>query len=130
MIQITPQMRVVVLIGPVDGRCGIDGLAGVCREREVSGDPLDGTLFVFRTRSGKSIKLLAYDGQGFWLCQKRMSTSKFKYWPTAADSSSAASRELLAHQLQTLIWGGDPEQAQAAPMWRRIPLDAQESRPS
>lgn len=130
MIQITPQMRVVVLIEPVDGRRGIDGLASACRERGLSSDPMDGTLFVFRTRSGKVLKLLAHDGQGFWLCQKRMSSSKFKYWPTATDSSNAASRQLLAHELQTLIWGGDPAQAHAAPMWRRIPVEAAESRPS
>jgi transposase len=129
MIQITPTMRVIVAIEPVDGRRGIDGLAGVCRAA-LSSDPLDGTLFVFRTRSGKAIKLLAHDGQGFWLCQKRMSSSKFKYWPEAADSSNAVSRQLLAHELQTLIWGGDPAQAQAAPMWRRIPAEAVESRPS
>jgi transposase len=129
MIQIAPTMRVIVAIEPVDGRRGIDGLASVCRAA-LSSDPLDGTLFVFRTRSGKAIKLLAHDGQGFWLCQKRMSSSKFKYWPTAADSSSAASRQLLAHELQTLIWGGDPAHAQAAPMWRRIPADAAELRPS
>lgn len=33
MIQITPQMRVLVAIEPADFRRGIDGMARLCRER-------------------------------------------------------------------------------------------------
>lgn len=67
MIQITPQMRVLVAIDPVDFRRGIDGLSHVCRA-VLSEDPMTGTMFVFRSRAAKSIKLLVYDTQGFWLC--------------------------------------------------------------
>jgi transposase len=119
MIQITPQMRVLVAIEPVDFRRGIDGLSQVCRA-VLSEDPMDGTVFVFRSRGAKSIKLLVYDGQGFWLAHKRLSSGRFRHWPRAAD---AASRLLLAHECTALIWGGNPQLAQAAPMWRRIALD-------
>jgi transposase len=37
----------------------------------VGDNPLDGAVYVFRTRAGTTLKLLAYDGQGFWLCTKR-----------------------------------------------------------
>jgi transposase len=120
MIQITPQMRVLVAIKAVDFRRGIDGLSQVCRA-VLSEDPMDGTMFVFRSRAAKALKLLVYDGQGFWLCQKRLSAGKFRYWPTSAD---AAASPLLAHEFQTLIWGGNPSLAQAAPMWRRVSLDS------
>jgi transposase len=33
MIQITAQMRILVAVEPVDFRCGIDGLAALCRQR-------------------------------------------------------------------------------------------------
>jgi transposase len=122
MIQVTPQMRLVVALEPVDGRLGIDGLGRVCRS-VLDVEPLDGTLVVFRCRSGKTLRLLAYDGQGFWICKKRLSSGRFKHWPTATDS--AASRQLLAHELQALIWGGDPDRAQAAPMWRRLDMPAE-----
>jgi transposase len=123
MIPITPNMRLFVAIDPVDGRKGIDGLVHLCRSR-LSCDPMeDGALVVVRNRSAKSIRLLAYDGQGWWLAQKRLSTGKFKFWPEAGDSSNPARRQLLAHELQTLIWGGDPERSHAAPMWRRIPVE-------
>lgn len=126
MIQITPQMRVLVAIEAVDGRRGIDGLGQVCRSVLLA-NPGDGTMFVFRTRSGKTIRLLVYDGQGFWLASKRLSAGRFRYWPTAA---GAISRELLAHEFSALIWGGDPQRAQAAPMWRRIALEPPAARPS
>ena len=46
MIQITPHMRILVALEPVDFRKGIDGLAALCRQA-LSGDPFSGTLFVF-----------------------------------------------------------------------------------
>jgi transposase len=49
VIQVTPQMRILVAVDPVDFRKGIDGLARVCRER-LAEDPFRGTLFLFRNR--------------------------------------------------------------------------------
>jgi transposase len=72
VIQITPQMRVLVAIEAVDGRKGIDSLAQLCQEK-LQADPFSGCLFVFRSRRGTSIRILVYDGQGFWLAQKRLS---------------------------------------------------------
>jgi transposase len=127
MIAVTPQMRIMVAIEPVDFRKGIDGISRVCKA-VLSEDPFDGTLFVFRSRAAKAIKLLAYDGQGFWLAQKRLSDSKFRYWPSAPAQGQA--RVLLAHQFNLLIWGGDPKAAQAAPMWRPLNAASGEIRPS
>lgn len=117
MIQITPQMRVLVAIAPADFRCGIDGLAQLCREI-LQQDPFTGTLFVFRNRQRTAIKLLVYDGQGFWLCHKRLSAGRFRYWPTA----EGAATPLQAHQLQVLLCAGDPSATQAAPVWRPVSL--------
>ena len=67
MIQITPQMRVLVAIEPADFRKGIDGLARICKDL-LQQDPFGGCVFVFRNRPANAIKALVYDGQGFWLC--------------------------------------------------------------
>jgi transposase len=83
----------------------------------LSADPFSGSVFVFRNRRGTAIKLLAYDGQGYWLCQKRLSEGRFRHWPR---DSGSARRELLAHQLQVLLAGGDAEASTGAPIWRRI----------
>jgi transposase len=116
MMQLTPQMRIMVAVEPADFRRGIDGLARLCRDRLVV-DPFSGTVFVFRSRRGTAVKILTYDGQGFWLCQKRLSVGKFGYWPAGGGS---VTRELLAHQLQVLLMGGDPEVTRAAPQWRPV----------
>ena len=68
MIQITPQMRLLLAVEPVDFRKGIDGLVQVCRQR-LNTDPMTGALFVFANRRRRALKILMYDGQGFWLCQ-------------------------------------------------------------
>jgi transposase len=117
MIQITAHMRILVAVEPVDFRKGIDGLAALCRQVLCS-EPLHGALFVFCSRRRHAIKCLTYDGQGFWLCQKRLSQGRFTGWPKAG---SGASLSLDAHQLHLLLWNGDPAKAKAAPLWRPLP---------
>ena len=60
MIQITPQMRILVAVEPADLRKGVDGLARLCRQA-LQDDPFCGALFVFRNRRRTSLKLLCYD---------------------------------------------------------------------
>jgi len=118
MIQVTAQTRVLVAMEPADFRRGIDGLARICREA-LESDPFSGAIFVFRNRRGTGLRLLTFDGQGFWLCYKRLSTGRFRYWPVAG---GAVRQELLAHQLQVLLAGGDPGATRAAPLWRKLPM--------
>ena len=52
MIQLVPQLKIMLAIEPVDFRQGIDRLAALCRER-FDHDPMSGTLFVFRGRGAR-----------------------------------------------------------------------------
>ena len=115
MIHITAQMRVLVAIESVDGRKGIDSLVRVCQER-LSEDPLTGCVFIFRSRRGTSIRLLNYDGQGYWLAQKRLSKGRFAWWPEA----NSAAKQLEAYEAHLLMAAGDVSGVRAAPMWRRV----------
>lgn len=116
MIQTSPSMRILVAVEPVDFRKGIDGLAGLCRQ-QLQRDPLSGWAFVFRNRRATAVKILLYDGQGFWLCQKRLSQGRFGWWP---GHDSAPGRFLQGHELQVLLCGGNPEAAGGAPLWRPV----------
>ena len=118
MIQITPQMRILVALAPADFRRGIDGLAQVCRQH-LQQDPFSGCLFVFRNRRGTALKVLVYDGQGFWLCHKRLSSGRFRWWPGRADVGAAAAK-LAAHELHVLLSAGNPAGTGAAPEWRPV----------
>jgi transposase len=117
VIQITPHMRILVAIEPADFRRGIDGLARLCRE-ELQEEPFSGCLFLFRNRRGTAIKGLVYDGLGFWLCYKRLSAGRFRFWPADREGGTTT---LKAHQVQLLLSGGDPEAGNTAPLpWRPL----------
>ncbi len=112
MLQISPTTRIFVCNQLVDFRKGIDGLAAICRN-QLNEDPFQGALFVFRSRNRSAIRFLVYDGQGFWLCTKRLSKGKFQWWPK--DPSTVDAR-----QIYTLLWNGNPELAKFSDDWRKI----------
>ncbi|TFG37604.1 MAG: IS66 family insertion sequence element accessory protein TnpB [Desulfobacterales bacterium] len=120
MIQITPHMRIMLAVESVDFRKGIDGLAGICR-RVLQVDPFSGSVFIFRNRKGTSLKILLYDGQGFWLCQKRLSTGRFRWWPDKIDQTT---KLLAVHELQLLLWNGNPSASPVGEMWKKIEAQA------
>src|SRR5713101_9282560 len=97
-------MRVLVAVAAADFRRGIDGLSQLCRA-SLQADPFTGTVFVFRNRRATAIKLLVYDGQGFWLCHKRLSKGRFRWWPAGGAEVACG---LHAHELQVLLCAGDP----------------------
>lgn len=116
MIQITGHMRILVAIEPVDFRKGIDGLSAVCRHKLYT-DPFSGTLFVFVNKSRQALRVLVYDGQGFWLCHKRLSRGRFAWNFHAAEGKV---RTLLARQLQMLLWNADPFKLDAGEEFRPL----------
>ena len=116
MLQITPHMKILVAVAPADFRQGIDALVRLCRE-SLQQDPFSGAVFVFRNRRATALKVLVYDGQGFWLCHKRLSQGRFCWWPGSAEGDL---RRIAAHQLSVLFSAGNPSGARAAPDWRPI----------
>lgn len=110
MLQICHTTRIFICSQFVDFRKGIDGLAALCRSK-LDQDPFSGALFLFRNRSCSSIRVLIYDGQGFWLCTKRLSQGKFHWWPRD---------NIDARELYTLLWNGNPELANFSKDWKKI----------
>jgi len=104
MLQVTPQMRVVVAVASVDFRRGIDGLAQVVRER-LSMDPFSGAVFVFRNKGQTAIKVLVDDGQGYWLCQswpssvRRFDGGRASPWYSARPSRNQRDAKEAARRL-------------------------------
>lgn len=120
MIQLPPQLQIMLAYEPVDFRKGIDSLAALCRNR-LNCDPFSGTVFLFRNRRATALKLLIYDGQGFWLCLKRFSKGHLAWWPEATGQPL---HPLAAHQLSVLLMNGHPELARFQQPWRKLPTDA------
>jgi hypothetical protein len=117
VIQVPANATVVVMHEPISFRNGIEGTAAVART-VLQREPMDGALFVFRNKQGQMLRLLFYDGGGFWLCTKRLSKGRFSAWPSG-DGVSLSS-ELLARELQVLLWGGDPMRCDFPALWRKV----------
>jgi transposase len=98
MLQITPQHRLLLAVEPIDFRKGICGIKAQCQQKLLCA-PFSGIIFAFTNRARTSVKLLAYDANGFWLCQKRFSQGKLAWWPTSKFSTVS----LRASELQILL---------------------------
>jgi transposase len=94
--------RILVAIQPVDGRKGIDGLAGVVRA-VLGRDPNGGDLFVFKNKRGDRLKILAWMGDGFALYLRRLERGTFAFPATAG-----AEVTVTATQLAMILGGVDP----------------------
>lgn len=112
MLLLTPHMKLLLAIQPVDFRKGIPGLMGLCKNH-LKEDPFSGTLFAFRNRKETSVKVLIYDGQGFWLCTKRFSDGKLKWWP----KSQGVASQITSNELQILLAKGTPVNAKLGQEW-------------
>lgn len=115
MLQLTPQHRFFLSIEPLDFRKGIDAIVACCKQR-LHADPMSGAWFVFTNRRRTAIKLLVYDGQGYWLCMKRFSQGRLAWWPIAAK----ASQRISSQHLQILLYQGNPTMAVIPPDWKSV----------
>lgn len=92
-------------VAPVDLRRGIDGLSAQVAQA-LGQKPSEGSAFVFRNATGNRIKVLLWDGNGVWLCQRRLHQGHF-IWPTPGESRFSITQA----QWEWLIAGVD---------WRRL----------
>ena len=77
MLSIPPTTSIFLHTQPTDMRKGFDGLCGIIRD-EFAADPLDGSLFLFVNRRRDRMKILHWDGTGFWLYYKRLEGGTFE----------------------------------------------------
>ena len=102
-------VQIWLAVDPVDLRRGIDGLSAIVQQA-LEQSPCAGSAFVFRNRAGNRLKLLLWDGNGVWLCQRRLHRGSF-VWPRASDAYFSISPA----QWQWLIAGVDWHRLSAKP---------------
>ena len=106
--------QVYLAVEPIDMRIGADGLSLHVQE-SLGKPPCDGSAYAFRNKSGTRIKLLIWDGTGFWLCMRRLHKGRF-VWPQNHDATCVLSSE----EWQWLTTGVDWTRLNASPQsdWR------------
>lgn len=99
LIDYPPQIWLAVT--PVDMRRGLDGLSAIVRQT-LGHSPCAGSAFIFHNRAGNRLRVLLWDGNGVWLCQRRLHQGSF-VWPKANEAVFSISQA----QWQWLITGVD-----------------------
>lgn len=115
MLVISASQKIYLGLQPIDFRKGIDGIKRLC-ETVCSQQPTCGHLFVFINSRRNSIKVLSYDGQGYWLSQKRLSSGRFRHWPT----QPGLMKQLAVEQLHVLLRNGNLASLEIAPDWQPV----------
>ncbi len=99
MLNVPSTVSIFLHTQPTDMRKGFDGLSGVVRET-FGANPLDGSLYLFINRRRDRLKILHFDGSGFWLYYKRLEAGRFE---TIASTDDCV--EIDAVQLAMLLSG-------------------------
>ena len=85
MINLSSSSKILLCIKPLDFRKGIDSICRIVKS-EFEKDPKEGTIYVFINKRATQIRLINFDGTGFWICTKRLSQGNF-WWPKSKDEA-------------------------------------------
>ena len=77
MLNFPANVSIFLHTEPTDMRKGVDGLSGIVRG-EFEGDPIDGSLYIFANRRRDRLKILHWDGTGFWVFYKVLEQGTFE----------------------------------------------------
>jgi transposase len=77
MLTIPSTITIYLHTQPTDLRKGADALCGVIRG-QFQGDPQDGSLFLFFNRRRDRVKMLHWDGTGYWIYYKTLESGTFE----------------------------------------------------
>jgi transposase len=116
VLSFTGSLKVLVALQPCDLRKGFNGLHGLVTER-LQEDPRTGALFVFANQRRTRLKILYWDGTGFWLMTKRLEQGTFS-WPKVA-ATDRVKMQLAPEALALLTDGIDLRGAQMRPWYER-----------
>lgn len=110
MLSFSSDLKIFVCTQPTDMRKGFCGLSGIVRS-QFQADPTAGDLFVFINRRRDRMKLLHFDGHGFWLYYRLLEAGTFEQLLPAeqrdnnADGTPTTNLQIDATQLTMLLAG-------------------------
>ena len=114
MLNFSHQTRVFLFREPVDMRKSFRGLCQLA-ESTLQADPARGHWFVFINRRGDRLKLLGWNGQGFWIWYQLLEAGRFEL-PTDGDGDQM---EIDVTRLSLIINGIDLRSARQRRRYRQ-----------
>lgn len=94
MFRFDERLKVYLHRDPVDFRYGMNSLS-ILVEQAMRLNPLDSSLYVFGNRHRDRIKILGWDGNGFWLLLKKLEANDRFVWPDSKTEVVTLSVDLL-----------------------------------
>lgn len=116
MFNFSSSLRIYLCMKPTDMRKSFNGLYSIAKH-ELDRNPMDGSLFVFLNRRRDRLKLLYWDGTGFWVLAKRLEKGTF-WWPPLEDSAPEG-LEIQPEALSMLLNGIDLKAGSLRPWFCR-----------
>jgi transposase len=113
MLTLPPSVKIYLFAGPTNMRKGHDGLSAMVR-REAGVELFSGHLFVFVSRRGDRVKILAWDRGGLALWYKRLERGRFRLPRVSAESSSV---QMDPGELSLLLEGLDYSKVRRPVRW-------------
>ena len=104
MLNLTTSSKIFVYTPVTDMRKGVHGLSGIVRG-EFKADPTDGSLFVFINRRRDRMKILYFDGGGFWLYYRVLEAGTFEELKSPKNPDQSSYLTIDATELSMLLSG-------------------------
>jgi transposase len=117
MLSFPGSLKVFIALDPCDMRAGMNTLHALVADK-LKEDARSGALFVFTNKRGRLIKVLYWDGTGFWLMSKRLEAGTF-FWPRAVDPGQTK-LELVPEAFAMLTDGIDMHGARPRGWYERV----------
>jgi len=105
MFNFSCSLKIYLCVEPTDMRKAFNGLYAIAKH-ELKRNPMDGSLFLFANRRRDRVKLLYWDGTGFWVLAKRLEKGTF-WWPSPSDVATGRAIEMKPEALSMLLNGID-----------------------
>lgn len=116
MLNFTGSLKAYVATEPADLRKSFTGLYALA-QNVLKADPRSGALFVFANRRCNRVKILYWDGTGFWVMTKRLEKGTFA-WPKGVEVRHGR-LSLRPEALALLLDGVDLRSGTLRPWYQR-----------
>lgn len=123
LIEFDSNLTVMIALNPIDFRAGHNRLRAVAEEL-FGEDPQKSGLFMYRNRRNTDVKLIFYNGTGFFVGHQKLSKGKLKWWPR----SEAEAKNISADSVNRLLRGFDPR-GSWHPDWQVLDVKKDADRP-
>ena len=100
MFSFSTSLKIYLGVKPVDMRKSFNGLCAIVKN-ELERDPLSGAVYLFSNKRRTLVKIIYWDGTGFWVLAKKLERGTF-WWSPDCDSMDMS----IAHESLGMILSG------------------------